>query len=150
MDEQSTDDVLIIDTQKTTKSKRKKREKFISVEMFNKYIVRSTITWNELQLDCIYKMDKIYKQDDQQVFNLTSRDGNIVSVFLPEFVSKKLSSIDRSNVTLYLKPYHSKDGEYRVEIASVPKNVCKKCNREFSSYQSLWNHRKKFCNNYQN
>ena len=115
--------------------------------MFNKYILRSAITWNDLQSDCIYKIEKIYKQDDQQVFVLTNRDGHIVSVFPPEFVSKALSSIDGNNVTLYLKPYHSKDGEYRVEIASVPKNTCKMCNKVFSSHQSLWNHRNKFCQN---
>ena len=150
MEEQSSDGALMIDTQTIKKSRKKKRDDFISMEMFNRYILRSVITWNDLPQDCIYKMGKIYEQDDVQVVNLTNRDGNTVPVSLPEFVSKKLSSIDDNNVTLYLKPYHSKEGEFEVDIASVPKNFCEKCNREFSSYHTLWVHRKKFCKTNQN
>lgn len=143
------DSALVMDTNTVKQSrcerKKVKREKFISVEMFNQLALKSTINWNDLSQDCIYKMEKVCERDDQQVADLTNRDGITVPVFLPEFVNKKLSSIDGSNVTLYLRPYRSAEGENQIDIASVQKHVCKNCNKKFASSHTLWVHRKKFC-----
>ena len=81
MDEESLDDVLVIDIQTIKTSERKKQGKFISMKIFNQFIVKPTITWNHLPQECIYKIEKIYKQDDQQVSDLTNRDGHTISVF---------------------------------------------------------------------
>ena len=125
---------------------KKKRKRFISVEMFNKLTVKPAIKWDDLSPGCIYKMEKVYNEHDEQIVaDLTSRDETTIPVVLPEFVMTNLSPLTERNVIIYLRPYKSSDGEEQVELATVQKHACKNCSKEFSSSSTLWVHRKKLC-----
>ena len=124
---------------------KKERKRFISVEMFNQLTVNPIIKWDDLSLNCIYKMEKVDECDQKIVAYLTNRDGITVPVTLPEFVIKKLSLLTKEDVTIYLRPHKSKEGENEVDIATMKKAVCKKCSKEFASSRTLWMHQKHHC-----
>ena len=75
----------------------RKTKRFISVEMFDKMIVKPSIEWNDLSLECIYKVDNVYDLDERRIADLTNREGITVPVALPEFVTKKLSLVEEKN-----------------------------------------------------
>ena len=72
-------------------SEERREKKFITEEVFERHVLKSVITRNNLIQDTIYRVEKIYTTDDnhQDVeAELTNRKGITTPIILLEFVNK--------------------------------------------------------------
>ena len=119
------------------------RRVFISTEEFNRLVNISTVKWLDLSRDCIYKLEKIHYDINQQpLVNLSNSDGVTISTVTPAVVMKKLLPLSETDVIIYLR-LNGKDAQ--VDIATVKKYVCTACKISFHSRMGLWNHQRKYC-----
>ena len=125
----------------TQKQRSRRKGNFISEKEFNRLALQQPIPWSNLSRDCIYQLEWVNRTDHQIVGNLTSADGIIVSVLVPQFVVDKLLSFAENNVRIYVRP----KGEDQVDIAAAKKHVCKTCKKELASRKYLQIHEKR-CN----
>ena len=114
------------------------RQKFISVEDFNRYAQKQATKWSDIHRDCIYKLQWANRVDQQITGNLINRDGVISTVLLPRLVIDNLLSITEKDVDIYLRP----NGIDQADIAVIKKNICKKCDKELFSHNYLKRHLK--------
>ena len=130
--------------------KKKGRKVFITDRDFDLGlggdIRQSVVQWEELSHDCIYKLDLLYRYDNDQKIgaDLSSRDGVCQSVILPEFVIEKLLELTQQFGTVYLRPIGDCE---QVSIVAVKTHICINCNTDFSTAKTLWTHKKNHCKN---
>ena len=124
-------------------TKRGRRRVFISTEEFNRLVNNSTVKWSDLSRDCIYKLEKIYYDINQQpLVNLSNSDGVTISTVTPNVVMEKLLSLSETDVTIYVR---LNGEEEQVDIVTLKKQVCTTCKKSFNSRNGLWNHQRKYC-----
>ena len=120
------------------------RRVFISTEEFNRLVNISMVKWLDLSRDCIYKLEKIHYDINQQpLVNLSNSDGVTISTVIPAVVMEKISPLSETDVIIYLRLTGKED--WQVDIATVKKYVCAACKTSFHSRMGLWNHQRKYC-----
>ena len=74
---------------------KRKRRVFISTEEFNRLVNNNpTVKWSDLSRDCIYKLEKMYYDINQQpLVNLSNSDGVTISTVTSNVVMEKLYSL---------------------------------------------------------
>lgn len=137
-------DSILVDLMKRTRGDTSNgRRSFISDKMFNRMTWKNPFLtkWEDISRDYIYKVEAIFRHDQQIIADLARRDGVILSAVLPDFVVQKLSKLRETvPVAVYLRPIEN-DGQ--VLIALVQKRVCEDCKLQFESSKSLYNHQKR-------
>ena len=124
---------------------KKGRKLFITDQRFDRMLGdKESVKWKQLSYDCIYKMDFLYRFDEDKISaHLSNRDGVVHSVILPEFVIKELLKQEQiKDATVYLK--RKEDDQVSI-VTLKTKHVCEICNVGFGSASNLSRHQRKCC-----